>query len=105
MAEKLNMILSSYPPDETKGVGQNAPAQTFESLALLPYLRSHFLFNTLATIQHWVDVGDPRGGPLLRSLTAVLRGVSHVDHRGTNSLGVEFATVKYLCCHCGGASW
>lgn len=37
-------------------------------------IQPHFLFNTLAALQHWVDVGDPRAGPLLRDLTGFLRG-------------------------------
>lgn len=37
-------------------------------------IQPHFLFNTLAALQHWVDGGDPRAAPLLRSLTAFLRG-------------------------------
>ncbi len=37
-------------------------------------IQPHFLFNTLAALQHWVDAGDPRAGPLLRDLTAFLRG-------------------------------
>lgn len=36
-------------------------------------IQPHFLFNTLASLQHWVDTQDPRGGPLLRSLTRYLR--------------------------------
>jgi len=37
-------------------------------------IQPHFLFNTLAALQHWVDVGDARGAPLLRTLTSFLRG-------------------------------
>jgi len=36
-------------------------------------IQPHFLFNTLAALQHWVDAGDPRAGPLLRDLTGFLR--------------------------------
>lgn len=36
-------------------------------------IQPHFLFNTLATLQHWVDEGDARAGPLLRDLTGFLR--------------------------------
>jgi len=37
-------------------------------------IQPHFLFNTLAALQHWVDVGDARAAPLLRALTSFLRG-------------------------------
>lgn len=36
-------------------------------------LEPHFLFNTLSSLQHWVQTGDPRAAPLLASLTAYLR--------------------------------
>lgn len=37
-------------------------------------IQPHFLFNTLAALQHWVNEGDSRAGPLLADLTAFLRG-------------------------------
>ena len=37
-------------------------------------IQPHFLFNTLAALQHWVDERDARAGPLLADLTAFLRG-------------------------------
>lgn len=43
-------------------------------------IHPHFVFNTLATLQHWVDKADPRAGPLLRELTGFLR-------RSTEMLG------------------
>ncbi len=43
-------------------------------------IHPHFVFNTLATLQHWVDKSDPRAGPLLRELTGFLR-------RSTEMLG------------------
>ena len=36
-------------------------------------IRPHFVFNTLAALQHWVDTADPRAGPLLAALTRFLR--------------------------------
>jgi signal transduction histidine kinase len=36
-------------------------------------LEPHFLFNTLASLQHWVDTGDQRAAPLLGALTGFLR--------------------------------
>ncbi|MCH7343517.1 histidine kinase [Pelomonas sp. CA6] len=36
-------------------------------------IQPHFLFNTLASLQHWVDTRDERAGPVLRSLTRYLR--------------------------------
>jgi hypothetical protein len=36
-------------------------------------LEPHFLFNTLASAQHWVDTKDDRAAPLLQALTGYLR--------------------------------
>ncbi|MDL5031076.1 histidine kinase [Pelomonas sp. APW6] len=37
-------------------------------------IQPHFIFNTLAAVQHWVDTGDARASPLLRQLSTFLRG-------------------------------
>jgi sensor histidine kinase YesM len=37
-------------------------------------IKPHFLFNTLAALQYWIDTGDSRASGLLKSLTAFLRG-------------------------------
>jgi hypothetical protein len=43
-------------------------------------IKPHFLFNTLAAMQHWVDSKDDRAGPMLRNLTQFLRqSVSALD--------------------------
>jgi len=44
-------------------------AQRLASAQLAP----HFLFNTLASVQHWVATRDERAAPLLQSLTRYLR--------------------------------
>ncbi|HET7774711.1 MAG TPA: histidine kinase [Burkholderiaceae bacterium] len=49
-------------------------------------IQPHFLFNTLAALQYWVDAGDSRAGPLLRELTQFLRA-------STQLLGREDVTV------------
>jgi len=36
-------------------------------------IQPHFLFNTLASLQHWVDTQDPRAASTLRSFTRYLR--------------------------------
>jgi hypothetical protein len=52
-------------------------------------IQPHFLFNTLAALQHWVDGGDPRAAPLLRRLTAFLRGATELMLRDTVTLAQE----------------
>jgi signal transduction histidine kinase len=61
------------------------------SLRLLQgQIRPHFIFNTLASLQHWVDTGDARAGPLLRSLTALLRA-------STEAMDAPFETLEAEC--------
>jgi signal transduction histidine kinase len=57
-------------------------------------IQPHFIFNTLAALQHWVDSSDPRAGPLLRALTAFLRGSTELLGQGQVSLGAEAETVR-----------
>lgn len=70
-------FLTLYRAQQIEGRLQEMAAQQ-ERLALAQRLAAaqiqpHFLFNTLASLQHWVDTRDERGGPLLRSLTQYLR--------------------------------
>jgi len=58
-------------------------------------IQPHFIFNTLATVQHWVDGGDPRAGALLRSLTAFLRSSTELLEQDAVSLAEEFACVGH----------
>jgi two-component sensor histidine kinase len=55
----------------------------------------HFVFNTLAAVQHWVDQGDARAAPLLRALTAFLRGSTEMLGRERTTLGEEAAMVGH----------
>jgi len=60
-------------------------------------IQPHFLFNTLAALQHWVDTGDARAAPLLRQLTAFLRGSTELLGRSSVTLADEADTVaRYL---------
>ena len=60
-------------------------------------IQPHFIFNTLAALQHWVDSGDPRAGPLLRTLTKFLRGSTEMLGQAQTSLAAEGETVaQYL---------
>lgn len=58
-------------------------------------IHPHFVFNTLAAVQHWVDQGDPRAAPLLRALTAFLRGSTELLGRERTTLGEEAAMVGH----------
>lgn len=58
-------------------------------------IQPHFLFNTLAALQHWVDVGDARAAPLLRALTAFLRGSTELMLRPEVTLAQECEQVAH----------
>jgi two-component sensor histidine kinase len=58
-------------------------------------IQPHFIFNTLAAVQHWVDTTDPRAGPMLRSLTAFLRGSTEMLGREQATLAEEATVVEH----------
>lgn len=58
-------------------------------------IQPHFIFNTLATLQHWVDKRDERAGPLLRELTAFLRESTDVLDQARVSVAEEARTVQH----------
>ncbi len=58
-------------------------------------IQPHFIFNTLAAVQQAVDTADPQAGPLLRSLTAFLRGSTEMLTRSNTSLGEELDMVRH----------
>ena len=57
-------------------------------------IQPHFIFNTLASLQHWVDTADPRAGPLLCSLTRFLRGSTELMGRAQATLGEEAQLIE-----------
>lgn len=57
-------------------------------------IQPHFLFNTLASLQHWVDTGDARAAPLLRDFTAYLRATLPMFERELQPLADEIETVR-----------
>lgn len=57
-------------------------------------IQPHFLFNTLAALQHWVDAGDERAGPLLRDLTGFLRGSTTLLAQAEVALAAEAETAR-----------
>ncbi len=60
-------------------------------------LEPHFLFNTLASVQHWVQTRDERAGPLLAALTGYLRATLPLFDRPRLPAVEELAAVqRYL---------
>lgn len=54
----------------------------------------HFLFNTLASLQHWVQTKDERAAPLLASLTGYLRATLPLFNRPLLRAGDELVAVR-----------
>jgi LytS/YehU family sensor histidine kinase len=57
-------------------------------------LEPHFLFNTLASLQHWVHTGDARAGPMLDALVGYLRATLPMFHRALQPLADELEAVR-----------
>lgn len=73
-----------------------AHAATEARLRLLQgQIQPHFIFNTLATLQHWVDKRDERAAGLLRELTAFLRGSTELLGQASVSLLDEAQAVRH----------
>ena len=60
-------------------------------------LEPHFLFNTLASLQHWVQTQDERAAPLLAALTGYLRATLPLFDRPVLAAGDELLAIeRYL---------
>lgn len=57
-------------------------------------IQPHFIFNTLAALQHWVDTGDARAPALLRTLTGFLRRSTELLTRDEATLADEVALAR-----------
>ncbi|HET7774712.1 MAG TPA: histidine kinase [Burkholderiaceae bacterium] len=61
---------------------------------LAAQIQPHFLFNSLASLQQWVNTKDDRAAPLLESLTAYLRATLPMFQKSSISLGEEAQAVR-----------
>jgi len=57
-------------------------------------LEPHFLFNTLASLQHWVQTQDPRAATLLDALTGYLRATLPMFSRALQPAADELHAVR-----------
>jgi signal transduction histidine kinase len=57
-------------------------------------IQPHFLFNSLASLQHWVQTQDPRAAPMLEALTGFLRATLPLFNRPSLTLGEELQAVR-----------
>lgn len=60
-------------------------------------IQPHFLFNSLASLQHWVQLRDERAAPMLEALTGYLRATLPMFEKEQLTLGEEMEAVqRYL---------
>jgi hypothetical protein len=57
-------------------------------------IQPHFLFNSLASLQHWVQAKDDRAAPMLAALTGFLRATLPLFNRPRLALGDEAGAVR-----------
>jgi signal transduction histidine kinase len=57
-------------------------------------IQPHFLFNSLASLQHWVQAKDDRAAPMLDALTGFLRATLPLFNRQRLALGDEAEAVR-----------
>jgi signal transduction histidine kinase len=57
-------------------------------------IEPHFLFNTLASLQHWVQTKDDRAAPLLAALTGYLRATLPLFNRSLLPVADELVAVR-----------
>jgi len=58
-------------------------------------IHPHFVFNTLASLTHWVETQDARAAPLLREFNAYLRATLPMFERESQSLREELELVRH----------
>jgi signal transduction histidine kinase len=75
-------------------IEEQARARVLQAQLTQAQIQPHFLFNSLASLQHWVETHDERAAPLLRSLTGYLRATLPLFNRERLSLGEELAAVR-----------
>ncbi|RQO60380.1 hypothetical protein DBR47_08410 [Paucibacter sp. KBW04] len=85
-----NEFLADWLHDEDERAQKQELAQRLSSAQIQP----HFLFNSLASLQHWVNTRDGRAAPLLASLTAYLRATLPLFDRQLLAIGEEAEAVR-----------
>ncbi|WP_133155225.1 sensor histidine kinase [Kinneretia aquatilis] len=90
LAMARNEMLAGWLREHEQQQQALALAQQLSSAQIQP----HFLFNSLASLQHWVRSRDERAAILLDALTAYLRATLPLFNRQLLSLGEELEAVR-----------
>lgn len=89
MARELTLARSRAEQEQARREASEARLRLLQA-----QIQPHFIFNTLAAVQHWVDTGDTRASPLLRQLSSFLRGSAELMLRPEVSLEEELRLVQ-----------
>ncbi|MGM9515517.1 sensor histidine kinase [Roseateles sp. DB2] len=89
MARELTLAQSRAEQEQARREASEARLRLLQA-----QIQPHFIFNTLAAVQHWVDTGDTRASPLLRQLSSFLRGSAELMLRPEVSLAEELQLVQ-----------
>lgn len=89
MARELTLAASRAEQEQARREASEARLRLLQA-----QIQPHFIFNTLAAVQHWVDTGDSRASPLLRQLSSFLRGSAELMLRPEVSLAEELRLVQ-----------
>jgi len=86
-------VLTLYRADQIEGrlreLAEQDAALRLSTRLATAQIQPHFLFNTLASLQHWVETQDERAAPLLRDFTAYLRATLPMFERELQPLADE----------------
>lgn len=90
MARELTLARSQAQEEQAKREATEARLRLLQA-----QIQPHFIFNTLAAVQHWVDERDARASPLLRELGAFLRGSAELMLQSQVTLEQELGLVAH----------
>lgn len=99
LEQQLNAAHAKAVQDAHSGELLKAQSEVTQAKlrVLQAQIKPHFLFNTLAAVQHWVEIQDARAPILLSHLTSFLRQSTDAMDKDLISIRSEFAlTETYL---------
>ncbi len=98
MATAAGWLLSIYRVDQIESRLRDLDAaeaeQRLQRRLATAQIHPHFVFNTLASLTHWVETQDPRAAPLLRDFNAYLRATLPMFEREQQPLREELDLVR-----------
>ena len=98
MASAAGWFLSIYRVEQIESRLRDLDAreaeQRLQRRLATAQIHPHFVFNTLASLTHWVETQDPRAAPMLRDFSAYLRATLPMFERERQSLREELDLVR-----------